>query len=585
MLEFFDRNRVPLGRFENAFAVQEQRKMNAVSRLFFSLPKDDPKNEYCLPFTIVSQNKGEKYRIIRVTETEDSEDISRYECEHVLGMLIDTPLDGYHVIGNIGVFTKDVINYILRYQSDWVLYECDFSRQFEYGFEKETCLSALFSVPNRFTEKYMFKTDSTVYPFRLSLKRIDETAEPKARARKGYNRISLTKEIDYAKIVTKIIPYGAGEGDNQVTIKSVNGGLNYLQSPQNVIDKYGGRIIAKIWSDRRFTSAQELKNEAQALLNELQEPYLEHSVDFIEDCDIGDIVEIVGVALSFVTEVKIDYDELVKRAYNVANKTKDIAASIADLADRQNIETCYSQGASQIWSGSTQTNADQNDAATLSLYIPSQLLILNSVNVKIKMSRYRGEVATTSSGGSVQTSSSGGGSSSTSSSGGGGSTTSEASSKNTSDINGAALTPRLAHTRNAIGDTLAGHLHDYSVQMLDHTHGMSHTHAVNVPSHSHSFSVPAHTHTLNTTHNHTIEPKFTYYGSASGFQLQINGVNKAWVPGSNYEADISQLLANTQGMIPRGSWITIGCLPNDRARFDIAFTAQGFIQSRGGGQY
>ena len=123
MLEFFDRDRVPLGRFENAFAIQEQKKLNAVNRLFFSLPKDDPKNEYCAPFSIVAYDKGEKYRIIRVTEDEGNEDINRYECEHVLGLLIDTSMDGFHVVGNVGVYTREVINYVLSFQSDWVLDE------------------------------------------------------------------------------------------------------------------------------------------------------------------------------------------------------------------------------------------------------------------------------------------------------------------------------------------------------------------------------------------------------------------------------------------------------------------------------
>lgn len=80
------------------------------------------------------------------------------------------------VVGNLGVYTADVIRYILDHQlvKNWVLDECDFRNQFEYGWEQESLLSALFSVLSPLSSP-MIVTDTTVYPWRLSLKKLVTT--------------------------------------------------------------------------------------------------------------------------------------------------------------------------------------------------------------------------------------------------------------------------------------------------------------------------------------------------------------------------------------------------------------------------
>ncbi|MEG1779458.1 MAG: phage tail spike protein, partial [Oscillospiraceae bacterium] len=204
MLEVFDKERKKLAVLQNATNISEKITLNAIGVFSFSMPSDDDKNIYCKAFNMVSLNGGELYRIIKKGESESYKSMINYQCEHVLSNLLNTSLYGYHVVGNIGVYTADVINYLLSKQKDWVLYECDFNRQFEYGWEQENLLSALLGIANRFTEKYKWVTDTTVYPWRLSLKRIDENALPIAYVHKGYNQMQLTKDIDYSKIVTRL---------------------------------------------------------------------------------------------------------------------------------------------------------------------------------------------------------------------------------------------------------------------------------------------------------------------------------------------------------------------------------------------
>lgn len=51
MIEIFDkttRRRVAIA--EKAYQISETKRINAVGYFYFSLPIDDPKNQYCTPF-------------------------------------------------------------------------------------------------------------------------------------------------------------------------------------------------------------------------------------------------------------------------------------------------------------------------------------------------------------------------------------------------------------------------------------------------------------------------------------------------------------------------------------------------------
>ena len=47
MIEIFDKSRRRVAIAENAHAISEQERINAVWYFYFSLPYKDPKNEYC----------------------------------------------------------------------------------------------------------------------------------------------------------------------------------------------------------------------------------------------------------------------------------------------------------------------------------------------------------------------------------------------------------------------------------------------------------------------------------------------------------------------------------------------------------
>lgn len=655
MLEIFDRSRRRVAIAENAHQINDQTRINSVWHLFFSLPYDDPKNKYCMPFCYVRYNGGPLYRIMPQTQTITDTGSVAYSCEHVLATLVDNVLFGYHVVGNIGTYTEDVIRYILDHQkvSNWVLHECDFHRQFEYGWEQESLLSALFSVATPLTD-YIWVTDTSVYPWRLSLKKLNRTGIPELYVRRCHNMTSFGCDADPSQICTRLYPLGYGEGVNQLGIAGVNGGKPYLQSPKSVTDKYG--IIEKVWIDRRYEDAGSLKAAAEKLLQELQEPLLSYDIGFYElpgadyeKAAVGKRIRIVFPEINekvdtVVTEVNRQYDDITQSTIVVANRATNIAASIADLADRQRIEQSYAQGATQIYSQALQANCDRDSGAIMDFFIPQEMRIINAVRIKVRMGPFRAYSqststeeaqvqSTTSSDDQYYSSSAGGGSHTTTDSGGGTYTsTSDGGGTYTSTswdgddvvtadstvVKGRTISqaearrlgvplhdhgiPDLAKVANPDGGFYywyesGGHIHDahshevriqshsHSVEIPTHSHSVqisSHSHGLDIPDHSHTTYIPGHDHSVTIpAHSHDIRPGIYQFGNPQSFGLYINGVLKQRFSGTMMELDITEYLTDADNMIPRGQWMSIEIKPDDLAYVSMDLIVQGFVQSRG----
>lgn len=639
-LEVYNIDREPVAVLQNAFDVQEEQNVNALWYLDFKLPASDSKNEFCLPYRYVRIDDGELYRLFPSGYGIDTDDMpyNSYHCEHVLANLLDKTMPGIVQVGGYYQDTRAVLEYLLSKQDtqDWVLDKCDFNRKFEYGFEKENLLAAIFSIPRCFNAEYIWRTDTSKYPWKLSLLNFDANAEPKLHVRYGYNRLSYDQEPDYENHVTKLYAYGSGEGVNQLNIKSMTDGKGYILADAAHIAKYG--IRERIWVDRRYDNVEALYGAAQRMLQELQDPVVTYSCGFIGNVDVGDMVDIIGHETTYVTKKKISYGDIDDISYELANKRVNIAQTIADLSDRQRIETTYSQGATNIYAIAYVDNADSKNALDCQFYIPAGMRFVNKVVAKVTMDSFRAYSATVSTtdqesytsasgGASSSTSSSGGASSSTSSSGGyssrstssgGGTTessTSNKSSVSTSGISRKNVTATNSGVYNVTGSALTGnnkHTHSYTTPTkhthdMQHTHDMSisshthdvtipshrhsfetpsHSHEFSVPSHTHSFSVPDHTHTVTIPgHKHTVEPGIFRFGYPNAMYFSVNGASKGSFSGSSTEIDITDWLLNADGNINRGSWHTFSVRPNALAHISVVITILGFIQSMEGGTY
>ncbi|WP_025846887.1 phage tail spike protein, partial [Paenibacillus ehimensis] len=212
-ITIYDTNMRRVALLENAFSIGYEMPFNTLWTASFSLPANDEKNAECKPLYFVEIFEDDiRIDLFRITPntTQRSNDGKKitYQCEHVLGTLLDDVMFQYHTVGNLGVYTADVLRYILQRQSTqrWQLGTVAFARQFEYNWENENLLGALFSVPKPFVETYQWTWDTTVYPWKLNL--IAPSDQVEARIRYGVNLKGIEKTVDPTNLCTRL--YGLG---------------------------------------------------------------------------------------------------------------------------------------------------------------------------------------------------------------------------------------------------------------------------------------------------------------------------------------------------------------------------------------
>ena len=612
--QVFDRNMRRLAYLDNALAVGYALETNSLWSATFTLPADDKKNAYCAPLNFVEIFDGDEridlFRIIG-EDLERSDGATRYyNCEHVLATLISDVLFQYHQCGGSGVKTADVLNYILARQTrqNWKLGDCDFKRYFEYNWENSTLLAALFAVPECFDSEYLWSWDTTVYPWTLSL--TEPTDALKSEIRYAKNMTNIKKTTDATSIANRVYALGYGEGVNQLTIESVNGGVPYVEDALS-IERYG--LCSTILVDSRYEIAENLKAYAGQILAGLKEPYVSYEIGAIDLHRLtgdsfskfrpGEVVRVVDEAdgINLRTRiVRVEKSDAEGDPGNVtvtiANKTQDIAGSISDLQSRALIGETYAQGATNQQIYNFSDNADTTHPAKLQLYISSSVVRINKMLLNVEFEAFRAYEKTVKSGGG-QTTSSGGASTATSSSGGG-------TSKSTSNGGGSTVTSQSGGSSSET----AGNIGDYNTNdvtandgkqhhhQLIHTHSISipgHTHKVSVPAHSHDFSIGEHSHSVNipnhthSTKDHTHEIEFGIYEGQRASKATIKVDGKEIPAQTSYSnIDIVEFLAtDDNGKIRRNAWHTIEILPDNMSRIVGAVFAQTFCNSRGGGDY
>ncbi len=625
IIRVYDSNMQKLAYLENAYNISYTLKLNELWTAQFTLPATDKKNIYCQPFNYVEIFDGgeriELFRIMPSTLTRNLEGNIVYQCEHVLATLMDDVLFQYHQIGNIGVGTVSVLRYILDHQltKRWQLRNCDFYRQFEYKWENENLLSALFSVPQPFNEGYRWEFDTTGTTWRLDLKRLPTQFVADIIYKK--NMVEIKKEVDPSTIVTRLYCLGYGEGDNQLNICSVNGGIPYLEANTAT---YG--IKSSFLVDRRFENAETLKAYGQSILDELKNPIKSYSVRIIdlhrkspskyERYFPGDIVRvidkedniienlpIVTVSKSDITGVPGDIE------VEIAKRTRDIASSISSLQDRTRINEVYAQGATNQMIVPFADNADESNPAVMRIYIPDTMVRINKCILNFQLEPFRAySKAIGGGGGGFQTTNDGGSSTQTSSEGGGGTRTSDAGGGSIATSNVQSLRPGTAqdYTKNS-----GSHVHSipegtkllvegggsvtwgpggvHSHDLYNHGHEVNipnHIHNVEIPDHTHNVNIPNHVHSLNLP-EHTHDLEFGIYQGATADMVTIK-VDGKTIPVSQPGQDINiinYLGVDAGGKIQRNTWHTVEIIPNQMTRVVANIFMQIFTNSRGGGDY
>lgn len=611
---------------ENAFDVSYDAPMNAIWTANFSLPANDEKNMECQPLYFVEIFDGEErlelFRILKPTTKRGSDGpFISYECEHVLGTLLDDVLFLYHTVGNLGVYTRDVLQYILSKQlvKRWQLGTVQFDRQFEYNWENENLLGALFSVPNPFPDEYMWAFDTKTYPWQLNL--IKPSEQEELYIRYGVNLQGITRVVDASKVSTRIYGLGYGEGVNQLTFADLNGGKPYIDAEPALIQKYG--IVQTIFVDRRFEYPETLLARCQTLMEELKVPSVHYTVDAAEIYALtndpidrfksGAMVRVqdqeLGVDIK-ARVVKVGKGDVLGQpgavTLEIANKSQDIAGSIAELRNRMHISEVYAQGATNYDSHDFADNCDPTHPAVLRFWLPAETARVNKVALSFRVEPFRGYSRAIESAPSV---SSGPSTRNTTANGGGETPTTSTQ-------------PARIESSSTLDDwdLFAINIPEYVNSVLDHNHGIpagtslmkadgkpitfipsgghghslttDHRHSVTIPSHSHTVTIAPHTHNMDHTHTipaHSHEIEFGIWEGPmpESVQVRVDGVLVPGLTTSGEEIDIVPYLSkDNSGRINRGDYHEITITPvGSLGRIVASVFTQIFAQSRGGGDY
>lgn len=417
-----------IGELDGAQAVGFKDNCADMNTATFTLAAKDPRNDDILvQGSYIRLYDGEEdkgyYRIVEMPDEQDGvKGTVRYTCDGAQCTLLDNQMPGMHTIGDIEMHTRACLEYILGFQDPvrWVLARCDFDDAFTYNFSSANLLDAVYAIGKAIAEPYEFVFDSTTSPWSLSLIRQETT--PSCQLIKGRNALSIRRRIS-GSVITRLYAYGYGEGDNQLTIESVNGGKRYIDA--DTIGEWG--IREGTHTDTRQTDPATLMAHAKQLLEQAKKPQISYTAPAADiyrySGEKWDDVRAGALAMVFDYRFKKPFPARVltreKRdvlgdnpsvTFELETAKRSTADELNDLRDTVGIHELYAQGATTMYAQQFADNATPTKPAVMKFRIPTNVVRFNSILLSWDLERYRSPVAGAAAGGeTVITSAAGGG--------------------------------------------------------------------------------------------------------------------------------------------------------------------------------
>lgn len=403
-----------LAYLENAYEIEYTQALDTVSTCSIRLPADDPKAKYLDPNNLIEiEDNGESVGLFWIEQI-----IKVKEANSIYYNVI-----GYHAINSLsrillfglhqytGLPVSDTIRALLeteaehggRKQVDWDFGGSDYDNVIDYSFENVSVYSALQSITKNWKEPNMWVYDTSVYPFKVSLRRMSN--EITSRLHSGYNLLELSVEDEYLAMANRYYALGSGEGVNQVNLlyakdlESETEAQNehyYVENAES-IEKYGLR--ESILVDRSITEPSLLLLAANEKLDYYSrlDPIIKVRAADVWEETCQPIDHFVPGQVCRIIEPELDYDEpwrIIRRTKpDLTGKPGDvelilgrmyntIANAIDKVYNRDQEEKRTSQGATNCYGYSVQDNAgtDQNgniDPVVLRFRLPDDLLNVN----------------------------------------------------------------------------------------------------------------------------------------------------------------------------------------------------------------
>lgn len=515
MIELMEADGVTLKTpIDTAIRCGYKQALNELDTATLEMAASDPLTELIdVPTSWVRLTDGEDYiGLFRVKSAVHADQASgatvTYELESAECTLLDDMLIGHHELGGTELDTRWVLNYILARQSTtrWTLGTCDFADQYQYNFEDVTLLEAIMSLGEVLVDEYAFAFDASVKPWTIRLQRLSQEA---TRALVyGRNVSAIRRTID-GRIVTRLVGRGYGEGDNQLTVASVNGGLDYIDADAETMARYGVRV--GLHADLRQTDPETLLARMRAILESGKRPQVSYEATCIDlhaltgdewdDVRVGDRVLILDEALGETVKTRVTGREKSDMEgdpgsvkLTLDSSVRDTAEELNEILDKIGVQELYSQGATNLYSMQISDSCDADHPLEMSYYVPGNVLRINRCLLKWQIEAYRSY---------AKLAKSGGGGTRTSKEGGGGTVTIPAQ---TISI-GVKYSSGPMDAADGSAVSLTGGPKDYlggvktaTDKAGNHSHNFAHVHAIE--SHSHSFTGTSKTYSI--AHNHSL---------------------------------------------------------------------------------
>lgn len=214
--------------------------------------------------------------IFRATRTATSYAASMVQdinLEHGLVTLADDlSVGGNTLTGPVRqVFATLLEGQSVRY---WVLGGCDTPEDLEIVYEPrdETKLQAITGLVKKLPDGYVLEFDQTVFPWEMSIRKVDDTPACEGRLRRNLTKTTIT--MDRNPLCTRLYAYGAGEDRERITLEGLTGSLHIDADTQG---EWG--VVSKKITVEDAYDAPTLKDVAERYLERYKTPTISVQTD------------------------------------------------------------------------------------------------------------------------------------------------------------------------------------------------------------------------------------------------------------------------------------------------------------------
>lgn len=214
---------------------------------------------------------GTVWRVKSISEVYNT-NTPTVQLEHAICLLKDRLMFGEVTPGDMAGNAKatsctaeQAIRYILSYQEDWVLGDCEYRVSNPYKFNGDTLFDALETVTKSLKDAW-WEYDTTVYPFKLYI--IHKPEDVNTEMRCGRNIKTISKTVDKSGMFTRFYPIGKDD-------LHIDG--DYIE-----MNSYQFGIIAKVDTDTSIDNKDELRRWAIEQLEIHSEPTVTIEIDGFE---------------------------------------------------------------------------------------------------------------------------------------------------------------------------------------------------------------------------------------------------------------------------------------------------------------